>query len=150
MHTSVKLLFNNINFFQPKKHLVFNYIKNNNISCALFVEAKVRVDQTVEYRNWSIINKPGIIINRNTRGGKLVLCHTSVNMSNANSPRINNPLNGCIHFSIPFQDDNDIFNVYIHPNSIIKETIFTMASLFKYALIIGNFNININSKKTAT
>lgn len=40
-----------------------------------------------------------------------------------------------------------IFTVYIHPNSNIEESIFIMASLYTYVIIVGDFNINNVTKR---
>lgn len=142
---TLKILFNNINSFNSKKYQIFNCIENLNINCALFAETKLK--DIINYRNWQTINKAGNILNKNIRGGQLVLCNPNLKMIKANSPQINNAANGCIHFCISFKNDFlHIFNVYIHPLSLIEETIFTMASIYKYSLIIGDFNAGNNAK----
>ena len=56
--------------------------------------------------------------------------------------------NETLHMSIPFQGEKlHIFLVYNHPNSRIEDTIFTKAALYKYAIIIGDFNINRAKRK---
>lgn len=70
-------------------------------------------------------------------------------MKKENAPRVNNPLNEVTHFSIPFLNDKlHIFLVYIHHSSTdIENTLFTKAALCKYALIIGDFNVNKRREK---
>lgn len=102
----------------------------------------------VQYKNWDSIHQPGNIINRNLRGGSLVQIHPDLKMGKSNAPRINNPLNNAIHFTIPFKNDYlHVFLVYIHPTSDIEESIYIMASQHKYALMIGDFNWNTPRKR---
>ena len=69
-------------------------------------------------------------------------------MGKENPPRINNLLNNCIHFTLPFQNEKlHVFLVYIHPNSIIEDTIFTKAALYKFSIIIGDFNVNMRKNQ---
>lgn len=65
-----------------------------------------------------------------------------------NAPRINNPLNDCLHFAVPFKEEFlHVFLVYIHPTLPIEENIFAMAARMKYSLIIGDFNVNNPTKR---
>ncbi|XP_066157777.1 uncharacterized protein [Euwallacea fornicatus] len=69
-------------------------------------------------------------------------------MAKANPPVLNNNLNECIHFTLPFSTEKiHIFVVYIHPCSDIEPNIFTKASLYKHALMVGDFNINRRKKQ---
>lgn len=131
-----------------KKHLINNYIENNNIQCAMFVETKTKKDSNTSHRNWNTLRLDGNQIHNHARGGSLIQIHPDLKMGKANPPRINNPLNECLHFTIPFLDDKlHIFLVYIHPHSRIEENIFTMSTLYKYSLIVGDFNVNNRVKK---
>ena len=137
------ILYTNINSYIPKKYIINNTIEKHNINCALFVESKTKPDSNTSYRNWTILQRDGNMINNNVRGGTLVQMHPALKMGKANPPRINNPLNEATHFTIPFQEDLlHVFVVYIHPTSNIEESIFMMAARFKYAMIVGDFNIN--------
>lgn len=142
----INVLYCNINSYAKKKPLIDHYIKNNNISCAMFVETKQK--SSTSYNNWDILQFNGNQIHNCTRGGSLIQIHPDLKMGKENQPRINNPLSECLHFNIPFLDDKlHIFLVYIHPNSRIEENIFTMSSLYKYVMIIGDFNVNNRIKK---
>lgn len=146
--SSINILYANINSYPRKRHIINNYIEKNNIQCALFVESKIKKDSTTNYRNWQVLQYEGNQIHNHTRGGSLIQVHPDIPMGKANSPRINNPLNECLHFTIPFHNDKlHIFLVYIHPNSRMEENIFVKASLYKYSMIIGDFNINNRAKK---
>lgn len=145
---SIKLVYCNINSYSRKKYLINNFIENNDIEATLFVESKTNPESNTTYRNWDIIQADGNIVNRNVRGGSLVQINPRLKMKKCNSPRINNPLNECIHFAVPFKEDViHIFLIYIHATSRIENSILIMASLFKYAIIIGDFNINEVKKR---
>lgn len=114
----------------------------------MFVEAKTKATSNTAYKDWNILQHDGFQLHNHTRGGSLIQAHPELNIGKENPPRINNPLNECLHFNIPFRDDRlHIFLVYIHPNSRIEENIFTKSSLYKYSIIIGDFNINNRVKK---
>lgn len=145
---SLNILYSNINSYNNKKRLINHYIQNNDISCTLFVETKTKNDSTIGYQNWNVIHHPGNIVNTNLRGGSLIQLHPRFQLIKTNAPSINNPLNDCIHVAIPFKNDQlHLFLVYFHPNSLIEETVFTKANLYKYSIIIGDFNINNSRKK---
>lgn len=113
----------------------------------MFVETKIREDQALEYQDWNILNHIGEKDER-VRGGSLVKCHPSLRMGKANPPSINNRKNETLHFTLPFKEEKlHIFLVYIHPCSKIEETIFTKALQYKYAIIIGDFNVNKVKKR---
>lgn len=113
--SSINILYANINSYPRKRHIINNYIEKNNIQCALFVESKIKKDSTTNYRNWQVLQYEGNQIHNHTRGGSLIQVHPDIPMGKANSPRINNPLNECLHFTIPFHNDKlHIFLVYIH------------------------------------
>lgn len=114
----------------------------------MFVETKTKTDSTIAFQNWNLIHHPGNVINTNIRGGSLLQMHPYFKLTKSNAPAINNPLNDCIHISIPFQDEQlHFFLVYNHPTSIVEESIFRMATIHKYSIIIGDLNINTNQKK---
>lgn len=142
------ILYANINSYTGKKHLINNYIENNNVQCAMFVETKTKKDSNTSYRDWNTLRYDGNQLHNHARGGSLVQTHPNLKMGKANPPRINNPLNECLHFTIPFLEDKlHIFLVYIHPHSRIEENVFTMSTLYKYSLIVGDFNVNNRAKK---
>lgn len=142
------ILYNNINSYHRKKHLINHFVENNDINCVLLVETKTKKEDNVEYRNWNTIQLKGNQITNLPRGGSIVQTHPCLKIRKENPPSINNPLNETIHFSIPFLEDRlHLFLVYIHPNSKIEENIYTKASLYKYAIIIGDFNINRTKQK---
>lgn len=142
MSNTLNIIYNNINSFNNKSHLIYNYIQNNNIDCGLFVETKLK--NFSSYQDWNILHKPGNIVNRNTRGGSLVMTKKFVRLGKANPPKLNNPANDCLHFTAPFKKDKlHIFLVYVHPESLVEATIFVKASLYDNAIIIGDFNVNI-------
>lgn len=146
----IKIVYNNINSYIPKKQVINNFIEKNEIQCAMFVEAKIKEEQLITYRDWDIIKKIGNKTT-NTRGGSIVQCHPSLKMGKENPPAINNRLNECLHFTIPFKGEKlHVFLVYIHPHSKIEETIFTKAAVYKYSIIIGDFNINKMKQKQLT
>ncbi|KAL3282073.1 hypothetical protein HHI36_005272, partial [Cryptolaemus montrouzieri] len=108
---------------------------------------KTKAEDSVQYKDWSIVRHDGNIINHNIRGGSLAQIHPSLGMRKRNAPRINNPLNDSIYFIIHIENDElHIFLIYNHPTSYLEEIILNMAVNYKYSLIIGDFNIN-NSKK---
>lgn len=145
--TRLRLIYNNINSLKHKKSILFNYIHNQNIDCCMLVETKTKPTEMTDFHNWQYIQKHGNIQDK-ARGGSLVLMSPALELGKANPPAINNPLNECLHFTIPFQQDKiHIFLIYIHPFSDIEETIFTKACLYKYAIIIGDFNINKKKNK---
>jgi len=110
----------------------------------MFVETKTKLGQTPTYRDWQYICKLGDTIN-NARGGATVLLKPKVRLGKANPPHLNNPLNECFHFTIPYLNDLlHVFLVHIHPHSNIVQNILTKACLYKYAIIIGDFNLNRN------
>lgn len=112
----------------------------------MFVEAKIKEEHNITYRDWDTIHHIGHKVN-NTRGGCMVQCHPSMKMGKNNPPKMNNTLNEALHFTIPFRDDRlHIFLVYIHHSSKIEETIFTKAALYEYSIIIGDFNPNQTKK----
>ncbi|XP_045460096.1 uncharacterized protein LOC123670624 isoform X1 [Harmonia axyridis] len=140
--SEIKILYNNINSYMPKKYLVNNFIETNDIKSTMFVEAQIKEEHSTGYRDWDTIHRIGHKIN-NTRGGSLVQCHPSLKMGKNNCPVINNNLNEALHFTTPFKEENlHIFLVYIHPRAKIEETIFTKAALYKYSIIVGDFNPN--------
>lgn len=143
------IVFSNINGYNHKKIGINHFIDSYGIKLAMFVETKTRSDkEPVTFRNWKIIQQNGVLIHNHARGGSLVKIHPAIKLIKANSPRINNPLNECIHFAIPFLNDKlHIFLVYIHPNSSIEENIFTMSTLYKYVLVVGDFNVTSRIKK---
>lgn len=145
--STIKILYNNINSYLPKRHLINNFIEQNNVSCAMFVEAKIKDSHNTNYRDWTTIHKVGHKL-QNTRGGSLVQCHPHIKCTKDNPPVINNPLNEVTHFSIPFKNEKlHIFLVYFHPTGRIEETLFTKAALYKYVMIIGDINATTASKK---
>lgn len=132
----------------PKKHIINNIMDKNRINCSLFVETKTKNTSNTKYKNWDVLQFDGNIVNNNVRGGNLVQIHPGLKMSKNNPPKINNPLCEATHFTIPFLDDKlHIFLVYIHPTANIEQTIFTKAALYKYSVIIGDFNVNRNKQK---
>lgn len=144
----INIIYNNINSYQNKKHLLHNYVEKNNIGCTLLVETKHKQDTNIQYRNWNTFDFKGNRVTNYARGGSIIQAHPKLAMRKENSPSLNNPLNEAIHTSIPFQDDKlHIFLAYIHPTSRIDENIFIKAALYKYAIIIGDFNVNRTKKK---
>lgn len=144
----IKILYANVNSYIPKKHIINNIIEKNHINCTLFVETKTKNTSNTKYKNWDVLQIDGNIVNNNVRGGNLVQIHPGLKMRKDNPPRINNPLCEATHFTIPFLEDKlHIFLVYIHPTANIEQTIFTKAALYKYCVIIGDFNVNRNKQK---
>lgn len=145
----ISIIYSNINGYNHKKTAINHFIECNDIKLAMFVETKTREDQnTITYHNWNIIQHNGTQIHNHARGGSLVKLHPSIKLHKANPPRVNNPLNECLHFAIPYLDDKlHIFLAYIHPNSRIEENIFTMSTLYKYSLIVGDFNVTTRPKR---
>lgn len=144
----LNIIYANINSYIRKKTVINHFIQQNNIHCGLFVETKTRETSAVNYQNWNTVHHPGNIVNTNIRGGSLIQLHPDFKMIRANSPAINNVLNDCLHVAIPFLNEKlHIFLAYIHPTSMIEDPIFTKAALCKYAIIIGDFNVNNNRKK---
>lgn len=140
-----KILYSNINSYNNKKALIDQYIFKEDIKCALFVETKTK--DPIRYKDWSVIQRNGTIVNKNCRGGVIAKAHKSINLGKANPPITNNALNDCMHITMPFKDEKlHIFIAYIHPNSDIEETIFVKASLYKYAIIIGDLNVKQKKK----
>ncbi len=145
--SKVKILYGNINSYKQKRYLINNTIENYQIDLALFVETKTKPEHNTSYRDWNMIKLNGNTTD-NTRGGSLVLCQPKLRMGKENAPTINNPLNECIHFTIPFHNEKlHIFLTYIHPKSKIEETILTKALQYKYAIIIGDFNVKSMKEK---
>lgn len=143
----IKLIYSNINGFNNRKEVVYNYIQNNQINALLCVETKHKADMHA-YGNWSIIQQKGNVVNNNIRGGCLAQCDSKLQMGRSNPPRINNPLNNCLHFTLPFNKSKlHIFLVYIHPHSLIEDTIFVKASLYEHVMIVGDFNVNQQKKR---
>lgn len=144
----LKILYANLNNYTSKKHIIGHYIEQNNINCALFVETKTNNQSNTSYKNWNILQQNGLTI-MNTRGGSLAQIDPKLKMRKENAPRINNPLNEVTHFSIPFLEDRlHILLLYNHPNAAkIEDTVFTKATLYKYCLIIGDFNPGKNRTK---
>ena len=140
----VNIVYGNIQSFLPKRTLIYNFIESNNIDLVLLVEAKIKSDTTIKYRDWKIIQHNGNQITNHARGGSLILAKPNINLKKQNSPAINNKLNECTHISISMNnaDELHIFLVYIHPFSKIEESILTKASLYKHSIIIGDFNCN--------
>lgn len=148
MSTPIKILYNNINGYAKRKHLLFNYVQNENIDCVLLVETKTKTSTSTTYKDWKTINQQGNQITNYPRGGSIVQGESKLNIKKENPPRINNPLNECIHFSIPFKNDKlHVFLIYIHPASKMEETIFIKASLYKYSIVIGDWNFNKRKNK---
>ena len=141
---SVKIIYSNIQGFYPKEHVIKNYIESNNINLALFVETKSKAEKPINYRNWSNIQIIGTQITNYPRGGSMAMAHPSLKLGKQNQPKINNKLNECLHFTIDanLDDKVHIFLTYIHPHAKLEGNIFVKACLFKYSLIIGDFNIN--------
>lgn len=146
--SKLKLLYTNVNSYTGKRYIINNTIERYKINCALFVESKTKPENNTNYRNWNIIRQDGNIANTNIRGGSLVQAYPNLKLGKKNAPRINNPLNNCLHFTMAFNGEIlHTFLVYIHPTSQIEETIFTMAAQCKYAIIIGDFNCNTPLKR---
>lgn len=146
--SDLKIIYSNINSYIGKKSQVNHYIQNHDISCALFVETKTRRESPTSYQDWSVIHHPGNVVNTNLRGGSIIQMHPRLKLGKSNPPSINSPLNDCLHVTTPFRDEQlHIFLVYIHPTSLIEETILTKAVLYRYSLIIGDFNVNSSQKK---
>lgn len=144
---ALKLIYANINSYSPKKYLINHYLHNNDIDCIMCVETKQK-ENIMPYQNWTILQQTGNILNTNIRGGCLVQAKQELKVGKANPPRINNGLNNCLHFTLPYnQSKIHIFLVYVHHSSQIEETIFIKASLYDYAIIIGDFNIDPRKNK---
>lgn len=139
----LNILYANVNSYIPKKHLINYVMEDRNTNCAMFVETKTKPESITDYKDWTIIKKNGNITNQNVRGGSLIQAAPYLKIQKANAPAVNNPLNEITHFAVPFQDDFlHVFLCYIHPTSIIEETLFTKAALYRYAIIIGDLNVN--------
>lgn len=113
----------------------------------MFVETKLKniIPLTSQ---WKSIQKPGNIFNENIRGGSMVQTRAEINLGKANPPKINNIKNECLHFTLPYQNEKlHVLLLYIHPNEIIDSTVFIKAALYKYCLIIGDFNPNTHKNK---
>ena len=114
----------------------------------MFVETKTALDTSTNYRNWTVLQKPGNSLTTTARGGCLVQMHPNVKLGKANPPAINNFLNDCLHFTLPYMNDKiHIFLVYIHPHAKLENAIFVKAALYKYAIIIGDLNVNKKKNK---
>lgn len=114
----------------------------------MFVESKTNPSSTTNYRNWQILRKDGYVIN-NTRGGCLVQVDPVIKMGKANAPKMNNQLDEILHFSVPLNNDRlHLFLVYIHHSTnTIEPNLLIMASLYKYAVIIGDFNFTARKNR---
>lgn len=145
---SLNLIYSNINSYKNKKLIINNFIERNDINCALFVESKTDGESNTSYRDWHTIQQDGYK-RKKVRGGSLVQVHPSLKMGKANKPKINNPLDEATHFTIPFLTDKlHILLVYSHPHSTkIDDTIFNKAALYKYVVILGDFNATHNKRK---
>lgn len=147
---TIRVLYSNIQSFSPKELLISNYIENNYIDLALFVETKLKASKKIMFKNWSTFQLQGQLITNYPRGGCLVLGNPKLQLIKENSPKINYSLNECVHFSIPIPSKHTrlhFFLVYIHPTLKIEENILTMAAKYEYAIIIGDFNVNANKLK---
>lgn len=98
---SLKLIYANINSYSPKKYLINHYIQNNDIDCIMLVETKQK-ENIMPYQNWTILQQTGNIFNTNIRGGCLAQARQELKLGKANPPRINNVLNNCLHFTLPY------------------------------------------------
>ncbi|KAL1516399.1 hypothetical protein ABEB36_000317 [Hypothenemus hampei] len=131
--TDLKLIYSNVNRFNNKKITLFNFIQKSNINGAFLVKTKTKLVQTVD-------------IAHKARGGAMVLLDTSVVLGRANPPFLNNLLNDCLHFTIPYRSDKlHILLIYIHWDN--ERNILVKASLYKYAILIRDFNINARKRK---
>lgn len=143
----IKIIYANINGYKSKKLQLFNYIENNNVDGCMLVETKTKSEDTAAYRNWQYICKHGHTTN-NARGGALTLFSPKIRLGKANPPSLNNPLNDCIHFTIPFMNEKiHILLTYIHPHSDLENNILTKAAQYKYVIIIGDINANKRKNK---
>lgn len=106
MSMSFNILYNNINGYTKRKHQLYNFVQNENIDCVLLVETKTKTSTITDYKNWKTIKQQGNQITNYPRGGSIVQGAPKLSLKKENPPRINNPLNECIHFSIPFKNDN--------------------------------------------
>lgn len=144
---SLKLVYANINGLYQKKQVLYNYLERYDIDGCMLVETKTKIDQTPSYRNWQFLCKHGSVLN-NARGGAAALFKPNARIGKANPPSLNNPLNECLHFTIPYGNDKiHFFLVYIHPFSDIEQNIFNKVNLYKHAIVIGDFNINRRKSK---
>lgn len=107
--SKLRIMYANLNSYTPRKHLINNILERHEINCALFVETKTKENTNTKYRNWDIIHRNGIVVNKNTRGGSLIQTHPGLRMTRENPPKMNNPLNEATHFSIPFLEDKFTF-----------------------------------------
>lgn len=143
----INFIYANINSYASKKHLIHYFAQTNNIDCIMCVETKLR-GNTTPLNSWEIIQQNGNVVNANIRGGSLVQANSNLKLGKANPPVINNNLNSCLHFTIPFQANKlHVFLVYIHPTSPIDDTIFTKAALYEYSVIIGDLNPDARKKQ---
>lgn len=136
--STLNILYANISSSQ-KDYLSNNIITKNKIKCVLFVETKKGTSTT--FHDWDELRFDGNIVNTNTSGGSLVQVHPSLKMVKANVSRIKNPLNSAVHFNVLSNDYLHIFLVHFHASACIEETVFTMVALYKYSIIIVNFNV---------
>lgn len=139
-------IYANIQSVSAKKLLLQNFIQNNNINCVLLVETKATAENhssSLSYRDWEKIERIGTKMGHNTRGGSLVKADRILKMQKQNRLALNNPSNECLHFAVPFGNDQlHMFLVYTHPVCMIENSSLIKASTCKYAIIIGDFNIN--------
>ena len=143
MRMEFKFLYNNINGFFSKELLLKNYIEKESVMCCLLVETKTKDPKVIRHRDWSILQKHGNTLNGNARGGAAVLCAPSLNLRKENPPSLNNALNDCLHFSIPYNNDHiHIFLLYSHATSTIEPTVLHKISQYENVILIGDFNFN--------
>lgn len=132
-----------MNCYQNKNHLIKNFIEKHGINCTAFVETKNKPETNINYRNWTVVTQYENTLNCNTRGGAIFQLHPDTKMRKENPPRINDTRNNAMHISIPFLEDRfHIFLVYVHNNSHIENSILNKSKLFKYAILLGDFNPN--------
>lgn len=80
--STLNILYSNINGYLAKKEQVYNFMNNNDINLAMFVESKTKENNTVVYKNWKIIQQNGAQIHNHARGGSLVNTSRSKNGQN--------------------------------------------------------------------
>lgn len=121
------------------------------INCNAFVETKNDANTNVNYKDWTIVTHKGNIINKNIRGGSLFQFHPGTSMRKENAPKINDPRNDALHISIPFMEDRlHILLVYVHNNAPIENSILIKCKLYKYVILLGDFNPNYSKRKQIT
>ena len=147
---ALNIVYGNIQSYANKKHLLNYYLEQNNVNICLMVETKVHMGKEITFRDWSCIQNSGYQLTNYPRGGAAALLHPSIKVGKQNCPKLNNNLNDCLHFTVQIDDLDEklhIFLTYIHPFSKLEENIFIKASLYKYAIIIGDFNLNKSKNK---